>query len=237
MIEKTISSPTEVSCPFCLTKTQTPLFLKDSIKHLDSTFNDLKKENLPHFFKCKTCFGLFRNPRFVLIPEEECKRYQSHKNSLSDERYLYYLKKSFDYFSAGITKDMHGLDYGCGPTKGFEFLLKKENYNIESWDKYFFNQTQLKTYDYIICHEVVEHFVDVRNEFDRLCRLLNKGGTLFIRTELQPLRSDDFENWYYKNDPTHCFFFSEKTWSYFDSVYGCNTQKLDSNKFALKFKS
>ena len=55
----------------------------------------------------------------------------------------------------------------------------------------------------------MEHFQEPAKEFRLLQKLLKKGGKLYCMTELLP-KQDEFRDWYYKNDPTHVVFYSEK---------------------------
>jgi len=59
----------------------------------------------------------------------------------------------------------------------------------------------------VIACEVIEHFHYPAGEFLLLRGLLNENGKLYCRTSiLYP--EQDFEKWYYKDDPTHVFFYS-----------------------------
>ncbi len=89
-------------------------------------------------------------------------------------------------------------------------------------------------FDYIFCHEVVEHFVKTINEFENLFSFLKTGGHLFIRTETYPEDLNQFEDWYYKNDSTHVFFLSISTFKFIAKKYNFEFLILDKNKFILK---
>jgi cyclopropane fatty-acyl-phospholipid synthase-like methyltransferase len=67
-----------------------------------------------------------------------------------------------------------------------------------------------RTYDFITCTEVVEHFHHPALEFRRLDALLKPGGWLAIQTTFQ---TDDarFARWNYRRDPTHVVFYRPYT--------------------------
>lgn len=189
-----------------------------------------------HFLRCENCWGTFRNQDFILPENEEAERYESHENNLEDERYRSYLTSSIEPFLKCIEKADKGLDYGCGPSLSFEGILKPKGYHLQSYDKYFLDNPKVfnQTYDFIILHEVIEHFVDFKAEFEKILTLLNPGGQVFIRTELCPDTEEGFENWYYKNDSTHVFFLTEETFKFLAQEYDLQFTKLDANKFILQ---
>lgn len=225
-----------MSCPLCLSSEHKPLFLKNPKQAIDSY---LLKMNIdqPAFFQCLNCSGVFKSPEHILPDQEEHLRYFSHENRLDDLKYLKYLEESIKPFLQHFETEQKGLDYGCGPTKGLEHILKLLGYSVESYDKFFFNSAPLlkpKFYDYLICHEVIEHLANFRLEFQKILDLLEPRGKLFIRTELLPHMVEDFENWYYKNDSTHVFFLSNKTFQYIEAEFKVSFQVIDKNKFLLR---
>lgn len=245
-------------CPFCLSENHIPIYVKNYKRCIDSVFleqfvsttqpgvdklnTEIDLKNTPHFFQCETCEAIFRNPLFILKSEEEHLRYQNHNNHIEDVNYIHYLSHSLSPFLNFISSQEKGLDFGCGPSKGIEALLKPQNYQIESYDKYFFPHTfssdARPKYDYIFCHEVIEHFVDFKKEFTELVSLLKPQGQLLIRTELHKNDLNHFEDWYYKNDSTHVFFLSLNTFNYLSEKLNFDFKHIDSNKFILsKFEN
>ena len=61
-----------------------------------------------------------------------------------------------------------------------------------------------------MCTETAEHFYEPNKEFMRLDSLLEKGGWLGVMTNFYN-DSIDFEDWYYRKDPTHVVFYTEQT--------------------------
>ena len=56
----------------------------------------------------------------------------------------------------------------------------------------------------------MEHFSAPKREFIELASLLKPGGKLYCKTSLYSEKID-FDNWYYKNDVTHIFFYTSKS--------------------------
>ena len=56
----------------------------------------------------------------------------------------------------------------------------------------------------------MEHFSAPKREFSELASLLKPGGKLYCKTSLYS-KEIDFDNWYYKNDVTHIFFYTVKS--------------------------
>jgi len=91
-------------------------------------------------------------------------------------------------------------------------MLTDNRYSIVKYDPFFHpNSERLKDkYNYIVCCEVMEHFHDPKKEFELLFQLLLPGGKLFCMTDLWD-QTIDFHKWYYKNDQTHVFIYTQET--------------------------
>ena len=105
-----------------------------------------------------------------------------------------------------------GLDYGCGYAPALADILKKDGFNVELYDPFFFKNQNifLRKYNFITCSEVVEHFFQPYEEFNKINNLLSKNSWLAIMTSFM---TDDylFKNWYYRRDPTHVVFYKKIT--------------------------
>nr|WP_049755986.1 class I SAM-dependent methyltransferase [Leptospira biflexa] len=152
--------------------------------------------------------------------EEEKKRYLEHNNDILDTNYQNFLKPIVEKVIQFQTPEDSGMDFGAGPGPVVAYLLKQSGYEICLYDPYFHpNEENLsRSYDYIILTEVVEHFHDPKKEFQKLHSLLKPKGRLYILTHPY----DDsivFENWYYKNDQTHTFFYTKNTFDWIKSFF------------------
>ena len=71
----------------------------------------------------------------------------------------------------------------------------------------------LKKYKFITCSEVVEHFFNPYEEFDKINNLLDYNSWFGVMTTFLP-KDEMFEDWYYRKDPTHVVFYNEQTFKY-----------------------
>ncbi|MCK4538896.1 MAG: methyltransferase domain-containing protein [Candidatus Krumholzibacteria bacterium] len=164
------------------------------------------------YYHCDNCFGIFLDETLRLDREAEKARYREHNNDIDDKKY----QKFVSPISSAIMRDFssgdRGLDFGAGTGPVISRILKDNQFLIEQYDPFFHDYPDRlnEKYDYIACCEVVEHFHDPHKEFKLLKKLLLPEGKLYCMTELYN-ESIDFSNWYYKNDPTHVFFYQKKT--------------------------
>ncbi len=180
--------------------------------------NDQSHGRIRRFFHCKNCFGIFLDPSLFLTSTAEKDIYDNHENHLSSDGYLNFLKKLSDPLETYLTSEMTGLDFGCGPVHAFAHLMT--NYKIASYDPYFYSdQTHLeKTYDFILASEVIEHFNRPKDSFELLNGLLKPRGLLALMTQSWS-ENQDFLKWWYPRDPTHVFFYHQKTINFLKEKY------------------
>ncbi|MDX1572708.1 MAG: class I SAM-dependent methyltransferase [Methylophaga sp.] len=134
--------------------------------------------------------------------------YLTHNNDVDDPRYQAFVSPVTQAILAEQGPEKSGLDFGAGPGPVISHQLAQLGYQITLYDPFFHNNIKAlnETYDFIISCEVIEHFHQPVQEFVRLRGLLKPGGRLYCMTELFS-ETMDFANWYYKNDPTHVFFY------------------------------
>ena len=98
-------------------------------------------------------------------------------------------------------------------------MFKEDHYALEIYDPYFFPDDSClnKQYDFITCTEVAEHFYSPQKEFQKLNSLLGVGGWLGIMTNFYD-DSIDFQDWYYRKDPTHVVFYAQETFEFIGSM-------------------
>jgi hypothetical protein len=65
-------------------------------------------------------------------------------------------------------------------------------------------------------------------ELDRLISMLNPHGVLAVMTQILT-KKVDFATWYYKNDPTHIAFFSEKTLRFLANKWQARVEIIGDN--------
>lgn len=161
-----------------------------------------------HYYRCTSCKSVMMDPKDRLSLGKEKARYDQHNNNVDDPGYRKFVKPLVEEILKNYQADSQGLDYGSGPGPVATVMLKEKGLSVNLYDPFYNPDTGVleKSYDFIICSEVIEHFHRPADEFKFLKTILNPGGSLFCMTEL--FRDNiDFANWYYKNDPTHVFFY------------------------------
>ena len=164
------------------------------------------------YWDCTNCLVKFLDKAFHIDPITEKSRYLEHQNAIGDPAYLKFLSKLSEPLMAKLNSDDKGLDFGCGHGPALAEMLKSDGYDIDLYDPFFYPNQDIfsKKYNFITCTETAEHFFNPNKEFETLNNLLFPGGWLGIMTTF--LAEDkQFENWYYRRDPTHVVFYSEKT--------------------------
>ena len=119
-----------------------------------------------------------------------------HNNSINDTNYKNFLLKLIEPLKDKISTNDIGLDYGCGFAPVLAHILKNYGFKVELYDPFFFpNQDVfLKKYKFITCSEVVEHFSNPYEEFDKINNILDNNSWFGVMTSF--LTKDDlFENW------------------------------------------
>jgi len=91
-------------------------------------------------------------------------------------------------------------------------MFKEAGFNIDIYDPYFYPDDSFlnKKYQFITCTEAAEHFYNPYEEFNTIDDLLEIGGWLGVMTNFLD-ESIKFKDWYYRKDPTHVVFYTEKT--------------------------
>ncbi len=165
---------------------------------------------------CPSCAYTLLLPEFALTPTEERGRYLLHTNTEDNSGYLQYLAKFFElgimpFISSGASL----LDFGSGPNPQLAKLLKERNYKVSIYDPFFADDKEVFgfKYDAVLLHEVIEHLENPLEELQKLARLVLRGGSLIIRTQLRPQDDRAFDSWWYRKDTTHRSFFTADTFA------------------------
>lgn len=168
-----------------------------------------------HYWRCDVCGARFLDPRQRPSREDEYRHYLHHENDPGDPRYRRFLSKLADPLLERLSPGLSGLDYGCGPGPALAVMLRDAGHRMELFDPCFVAAPEpfRKSYDFITCTEVVEHFHRPAREFDRLDRMLRPNGWLAIMTCFQT-EDQKFADWHYRRDPTHVVFYREETFRY-----------------------
>lgn len=190
------------------------------------------------YFRCGFCDGIFLDPQYRLEPENEKNRYKLHNNSLENAGYRLYLEKFLDSIcsfpaihGAGFNDRWKIFDYGSGPEPSFIRLLRERGFDARGRDPFFAPETPCFEggADLVTCLEVAEHFAAPVSDFVLMAECVRSGGFLAVGTHLLSSLSvagsvqvqgsgessadkvsAEFASWWYRQDPTHISFYSEK---------------------------
>ncbi|MDA3817128.1 MAG: hypothetical protein PF486_07110, partial [Prolixibacteraceae bacterium] len=90
----------------------------------------------------------------------ERERYIEHNNDVNDVRYQNFVSPITGAVQNDFSPVDSGLDFGGGTGPVITNFINDNGYNIIDYDPYFNDRPELleKTYDYIACCEVMEHF-------------------------------------------------------------------------------
>lgn len=189
-------------------------------------------ENGTSYFSCPRCGLIWLDEKNRLSREQEARHYATHENH--GPAYLDYLRKTAEPVLARVSGGSLCLDYGCGPTEGMRELISPMGFSVESYDPFFFPRVLLKNhYDFVLCSEAAEHFFCPAEEFARIDATLKPGGLLGVRSQLWEGK-ESFRDWYYRRDPTHVCFYTEKSVRWLAGHFGWELLELRSPLWVLR---
>ena len=189
-------------CPLCQSKSD--FFYKDT----------------QSYYRCTTCDAIFVDENELPDAASEKERYELHSDDTEDEGYRKFVSPITSNILRDFTQEDRGLDFGAGTSAIISAVLHEHNYDVKNYDPYFHNHPKLlqKKYNYISSCEVIEHFYHPAKEFALLRSMLAEGSKLYLMSDIYD-ESIDFAAWYYKNDPTHVFLYTKKTFEWICQKY------------------
>lgn len=186
------------------------------------------------FFRCRECDLVVKDREVRPTIEQERAHYAKHNNDVHESGYRGHLSRLLDAVLSSVSSGAEGLDYGCGPALSIEVIARERGYLCHSYDPLFFHSTSLlsdRSYDFITCSEVAEHFATPHEEFHRLRAMLKVGGVLGVMTQVVP---DAFADWWYHRDPTHRVFYAPTTFAWIAERYGFDLLEKEGPVFVLR---
>ncbi|WP_304546347.1 class I SAM-dependent methyltransferase [Sulfurimonas microaerophilic] len=180
------------------------------------------------YFRCPTCRAIFTAQEDLPNESSEKERYELHDTEI-DKGYKNFVSPIISHVVDEFSTEAKGLDFGSGRSKVISKVLEEHGVTINSYDPFFENNPELleQKYDYITSCEVIEHFYEPNKEFTHIKEMLKEGGKLYLMTEIYN-DSIDFASWYYKNDPTHVFFYTKESFEWIQkrfSFQNCTIHK------------
>jgi hypothetical protein len=166
----------------------------------------------PQYFLCSHCDLRFLDPEYRLDSVQERKRYLLHQAQSDDSGYQNFVLPICQRAHEVAPPPSRGLDFGAGHTPILAKLLSQQGFEMSFYDPLFWpiKEVLIPTYNFITCCEVIEHAYKPYDLFQTFHARLKPGGTVIIKTDFfEP--NIIFENWYYRRDPTHVSFYSERT--------------------------
>jgi len=185
--------------------------------------------------RCNQCALVFVLAKAYLNEDEEKGRYDLHTNSPDDPGYRKYLKKVLDPVKERVKEGSFGLDFGSGPGPTLSLMFEEEGYKMNIYDHFYAKDKTVldQHYDFITSTEVIEHLYDPKSVTDRLWSMLNKNGLLTFLTQPYP-SEEKFDDWYYKNDPTHVCFFSFDTMQWLADKWQADLEIIGKDLFLFR---
>jgi hypothetical protein len=191
-----------IKCPLCFN--QTPEFYAD----------------IQTYYRCPHCDGIFVDENDLIRKDIEKRVYEQHNIDTKDEGYRKFVSPITESIVDAYRDDADGLDFGAGRSAIISAVLEEKGYVVKNYDPFFHDNKALleNRYEFISACEVVEHFHKPNKEFHLLKNMLTQNGKIYIMTDLYDGR--EFGSWYYKNDPTHVFFYTAKTFEFIKEEFG-----------------
>ena len=187
------------------------------------------------YWKCQVCEAILLDSEHFITSKSEKKHYLKHNNNIDDNGYKDFLLRLINPIRNKIFIDDIGLDYGCGYAPALAHILRQDGYKVELYDPFFFPNKSvfLRKFNFITCSEVIEHFFNPYQEFEKIDNMLPKNSFLAIMTTFIP-KDNLFQSWYYRRDPTHVVFYNKKTFEIIASQRKWVTEYPEKNVVIFK---
>lgn len=188
------------------------------------------------YFDCGNCQALVKDPALYIDAEQEKAFYELHNNDVHDKGYQKFTSPITNYVLNHYSPQNKGLDFGSGTGPVISKVLRDNGFqNIIQYDPFFCPNDEAlnQRYDFIFSCEVVEHFHQPKKEYQRLLNMLKPEGKLLIMTHSYDGKVP-FENWYYRNDPTHVFIHRAETFEFIANVFNLSIEFQDERLTVLR---
>lgn len=165
------------------------------------------------------CDFIWQDPSEHLTPSEEKSRYDHHRNG--DAGHRQFLQPVVEAVTKRLSPPASGLDWGSGPVPVLAEMLESAGFHMQWYDPFYQPQKifSKSSFEFLTMSEVIEHVQQPAEMLEELRGLLRSGGFLVVMTEIHR-GVESLEDWYYRRDPTHIGFYSEKTFQKFEGLFG-----------------
>ncbi|MEE8484211.1 MAG: class I SAM-dependent methyltransferase [Nitrospinota bacterium] len=212
------------NCRIC--KTPSPVFYNDSRT----------------FFKCPACTLIFTEE---MADEKAANEHYKNQWNNADEDFW---KQQVDVLISVINKHktpQRILDFGSGSgeiTKEFQ----RRGIDTTPLDPiihgYLKDQDYAEKFDVVVGVEVIEHLPEIYGELEEIKKVLTDDGIIVFTTGLTnvfidaPDAVEVFAKWWYKDDPTHVSFFSNRSVFTMAGIAGLKAEVYGEQLFVLSIK-
>ena len=192
------------------------------------------------FYKCPECSLIFT---FDLPGKEAEETHYKNQWATTDTNFW---KKQVDVLLQLIDNyrtPKRILDFGSGSGEMTNEFLKR-GYDVTPLEPmthgYLKDQNYSAKFDVVIAVEVIEHLPKPWEELHEIENVLAPGGIVIFSSLLtnsfidRPDKREQFENWWYKDDPTHVSFFCNRVLQKMADMKNYDIDIFDDKAFVLK---
>jgi len=192
----------------------------------------IKLRDFRVFGFCLSC-GFIGQLSEFLDSSVEKSRYDLHENSIENEGYVAMFRGFIDYGIKPYKDEIKSiLDYGSGPGPVLAVLLRRDGYEVDTYDPFYSPEEPRSKYDLITSTETFEHFHEPLESITKLLKSLKPGGYLSVMTQFA-CEPEEFKSWWYKNDDTHVSFYSSKTFEKIAEIFKLELIKHNSKNLLI----
>jgi 2-polyprenyl-3-methyl-5-hydroxy-6-metoxy-1,4-benzoquinol methylase len=176
--------------------------------------------------RCGSCALTFVPAEQHADAARERARYETHRNSPADAGYRAFLDRLLAPLAAALPRGAEGLDFGCGPGPAASAMMRERGFRMTDYDPFFAPDASAlaRSYDFVVCTEVLEHLRAPGRTLARVDALLRPGGLLGAMTGV--LEDDAaFAGWWYRKDFTHVAFFRNETLEWIARRFGWRLER------------
>lgn len=196
-----------------------------------AAFTAATRKTSRRYYRCEACGFVTLAPGQRPACAAAKARYLLHDNDPEDRGYGEFLSGfASNAILPFIAPGARVLDFGSGPRPALAALLASLGHPCDLYDPHFAKTRawRRRLYEAIVLHEVAEHLAAPGATLGILAERVAPGGVIAIRTRFLPERGQDFDDWWYRMDPTHVSFYEPRSLERFFCHRGFGLARLDA---------